>query len=284
MSGFNDILKQLAARSSNNTELEAGDYIKDDLIYCGKCNTPRQVVIELGDGEKIKPTCLCKCRTEARDKADAEAKARERALWVERTRRRNIAEDKLLNFTFENDKQPDSKYSALFKRYCNKWEKIKADNIGLILWGETGRGKSYYAGCICNELIRQGIPAYATAEPRILNDLFNASDKSAFIQKLVKFPLLLIDDFGTARNTEYAQEQIFTVIDERYKANLPLIITTNLTPAQFNNPQSITEQRIFDRLKAMGQFIEVRGKNWRQDEAAQKSNAFINLMSGGDDN
>ena len=225
---------------------------------------------------------MCQCREEEQRKAEAEEKARKEAARLERMRRKYIRVEKLLSFTFEQDKQPESKYTEIFKRYVKKWEQIKRENIGLVLWGETSRGKSFYAGCICNALLEKGVAAYATTEPNILNDLFNAPDKGKYINQLVNYPLLLIDDFGTARNTEYAQEQIFTIIDERYKANLPTIITTNLTPAQFDKPASLTEQRIFERIKAMGQFIEIKGKNWRQEEAQEKAVAFLNIMSGGE--
>lgn len=279
---FNEVLKDIAARGAKGFKMDEGDYVKDGLIYCGKCNTPRQARIDLGDGVKLEPPCLCKCREEKRDREAAEYKAREQALKNERMRRRCIREEKLLEFTFEKDKQPESKYSAIFKRYCDKWEQIKADNIGLILWGDKGRGKSFYAGCICNRLISMGIPAYATTEPQIINDMFKAVDKAEYIGRLVRYPMLLIDDFGAARATEYSREQIFTIVDERYKANLPTIFTTNLTPAQFDAPESIAEGRIYDRIKAMGQFIEIKGKNWRQDEASQKAAAFIEIMNGGD--
>ena len=280
--GFNDALLEIAARGSKNFTMDEGDYIKDGLIHCGKCNTPRQTRIDIGNGQKLEPICLCKCRMEARDKEAAEMKARERALYNERLRRRCIKDDKLLSFTFENDKRPESKYSAIFNRYCEKWEQIKAENISLILWGETGRGKSFYAGCICNRLISMGVEAYATTEPNIINELFGLTDKAAYISRLARYPLLLIDDFGAARATEYSREQIYTIVDERYKANLPTLFTTNITPQQFNAPASIAEGRIYDRIKAMGQFIEIKGKNWRQDEAERKAAAFVEIMSGGD--
>lgn len=279
---FNEVLKDIAGRSSKGFEKEAGDYIKDGLIYCGKCDTPRQARIDLGGGVMFEPPCLCKCRTEARDRENAEFRARDRAYQIEKMRRRCIRDEKLLSFTFENDKQPDSKYSAIFKRYCDKWEQIKADNIGLVLFGDKGRGKTFYAGCICNRLISRGVAAYAITEPNLITAMFKAVDKAELISRLASYPLLFIDDFGAARSTEYSREQVYTIIDERYKANLPTIFTTNLTPQQFDAPETIAEGRIYDRIKAMGQFIEIKGKNWRQDEASEKAAAFVEIMSGGE--
>ena len=53
--------------------------------------------------------------------------------------------------------------------------------------------------------------------------------------RLCRYPLLILDDFGMERGTEYGLEQVFNVIDSRYRSGKPLIVTTNLTldrPAQ----------------------------------------------------
>ena len=54
---------------------------------------------------------------------------------------------------------------------------------------------------------------------KILNKLSGlySDEKNAFISNLMKYSLLVIDDFGIERNTEYAIEQVFNIIDERYK-------------------------------------------------------------------
>jgi DNA replication protein DnaC len=57
---------------------------------------------------------------------------------------------------------------------------------------------------------------------------FQSEEKNAYISDLMRYPLLILDDFGMERQTEYALEQIFNVIDARYRSGKPLIITTNL--------------------------------------------------------
>ena len=74
----------------------------------------------------------------------------------------------------------------------------------------------------------------------------------------------MIDDLSTERKTEYMQEIVFNVIDSRYRAKLPIIVTTNLTREELLNPADLTYQRIFSRLFEMCTPIEVSGKDRRQ--------------------
>lgn len=65
---------------------------------------------------------------------------------------------------------------------------------------------------------------------RIMNELNNAfSGRNEVVDRLCGYPLLVIDDFGMERGTEYALEQIYNIIDSRYRSRKPLIVTTNLT-------------------------------------------------------
>ena len=56
---------------------------------------------------------------------------------------------------------------------------------------------------------------------------------------MVKYDLLIIDDLGAERGTEYAVENVFNVIDRRYRSGKPLIITTNLHLSMLTNEQSL---------------------------------------------
>ena len=62
------------------------------------------------------------------------------------------------------------------------------------------------------------------------------------------YSLLVIDDLGVERNTEYAMEQMFTVIDSRYRSKKPLIVTTNLKLEEIKNPPDLAHARIYDRI------------------------------------
>ena len=57
------------------------------------------------------------------------------------------------------------------KRYVEQWKKVKAENLGLLLWGDVGTGKSFVAACIANALLDQGIPVLMTNFSKILNQM-----------------------------------------------------------------------------------------------------------------
>ena len=85
-----------------------------------------------------------------------------------------------------------------------RWERIKDGNYGLLLWGKVGTGKSYFAGCIANALMEQEVAVRMTNFSAILNDLTASfGGRNEYIERLCRFPLLIIDDFGMERGTEY---------------------------------------------------------------------------------
>ena len=111
-----------------------------------------------------------------------------------------------------------------------RWSEAFRDNTGLLLFGDVGTGKSFFAGCIANALLERDVPVLMTNFPSILNRLTGvfSEDRTDFIASLELYDLLIIDDLGVERSTEYAMEQMFYVIDSRYRSRKPMIITTNL--------------------------------------------------------
>ena len=266
-----DLLQMLANRTEKEIPMNEGDYIKDGLLCCGKCNTPKQGKYEVGEGVFLKPRILCKCETEKRDKEEKEEKEKKRLLYIEQLRKSGFQDEKLINYSFENDISADSKQSQAFRRYCDKWQEMREKNIGLLLFGDCGTGKSFYARCIANEILnRYATPVIVTSIPRILNQLFDTENKNENIHRLATAPLLILDDFGTERETDYALEQVFTIIDERYKAEKPIIITTNLNYDQLKKPADIRYKRIYDRIIEMAVPFSLAGLSIRNQKAAEK--------------
>ena len=100
-----------------------------------------------------------------------------------------------------------------------------------MFWGDVGTGKTFVAGCIANYLLQQRISVLITSLSKIINDLqgFSIQDKNDYLESLNRFKLLILDDLGAERQSDFALEQVFNVIDSRYKNGQPIIITTNLT-------------------------------------------------------
>ena len=88
----------------------------------------------------------------------------------------------------------------------------------------------------------------------------------------------IIDDFGMERGTEYGLEQVYNVIDSRYRSRKPLIVTTNLTLDSLQNPLDTAHARIYDRLLEMCAPILFTGENFRRETAQAKLNRLKELM------
>ena len=103
---------------------------------------------------------------------------------------------------------------------------------------------------------------------RILNTLTGmySDDRNRFIESFNQCSLLIIDDLGVERSSEFALEQVFSVIDSRYRSRKPMIITTNLTLEE--NPQDLAHARIYDRILERCIPVKISRQNIREMNAA----------------
>lgn len=261
-----ETIRKAVAGSKNFVKPEAGDYIQGGLLYCGKCKTPKQIRIEVA-GIIIEPYTPCVCQKERQEAAEAEARQREFAEKVRQNRRECFPDGKLGTWTFENDDGSNAKYTNAMKRYVANFESFREQGKGVLLHGQTGHGKTYLAACVANALIDKGYKAIFTSLSRMTATMEGKwGGREEYINLLSRVPLVVLDDFGTERDTKYMQEIVYDVINARYTAGLPLIVTTNLTLEQLARPESVNEQRIYGRLLEMCYPIEVKGRNKRQDK------------------
>lgn len=103
----------------------------------------------------------------------------------------------------------------------------------LVLSGTYGCGKTHLAASIANARLAQGEPAIFMIVPDLLDHLrstfsphSNVSYDNLF-EQLRSAPLLILDDLGTQSSTPWAQEKLFQLLNHRYNAQLPTVITTN---------------------------------------------------------
>lgn len=280
MEPMNFLQPIISAANTANAEAP-GDYTRDGLLFCGKCNTPKQSR-QCFMGHSITVGCLCRCAAEARDREAATRQKQEEADKIMRLRSSGISSQKFQNARFSLDDGQFPGPMGLLRRYVDNWERAYKENIGLLLWGGVGTGKSFGAACIANALIEQSIPACMVNLSSVLNSLtnFQGVDRNQFIGDLMKYPLLILDDFGMERRTEFANEQIFNVIDERYRSGKPLIVTTNIPLASLKAPDSLEMSRICDRLLEMCTPVGFGDKGRRQAKAAAKMQRAAEFLRG----
>lgn len=269
----NNILEGIAQTADAASEPENGDYMKDGLLYCGKCDTPKQCKVILAGSERI-VGCMCKCKEEKYKAEQLRLNAEQKIQSIQYLREIGIVDDGLLNCTFEN--AVPSREIEKCKVYVDKWEQLFKDNVGLLLYGEAGTGKTFAAACIANALIDKGVPAMITSLPRILNSDY---DRAEILDKIRATELVVIDDLGVERSNEYALETTFLVIDERYKAKKPLIVTTNMTQEHMEKSKNnISLWRVYQRILEMCVPLEFRETRWRARVSKQKRAAVAQMF------
>lgn len=255
------------------------DYMgSDGLLTCGKCHTPKQVRVMVFGQERTE-YCMCRCESEAYDAERNTFRRMQSTIEIERIRSMGIQDRKLLSFTFANDDGKKPKISNYARQYVEYFETARKNNQGLLLYGEPGTGKSFFAGCIANALIDRGYTVFVTSMIRLQNQLFHAEDKNGILSEISRYDLLVLDDLGAERNTSFSVEQVYAVIDERYKANKPLIATTNYDPQYLQSLQDVEHRRIYDRIAEMCAAIRVNGVR-RKQAGCEKTRQLLDAVNG----
>ena len=259
-------------RASEKLEPRADEYIDtaDGLLHCKKCGEPRQTVIpNFGKPGYLTPRCVCLCQmTAQRQRKETEAQ-RERMDRIKRRKAQGLQDQYLYDYTFAND-NGENPLMDKARSYVEHWDEAYRNNTGLLLFGDVGTGKSFFAGCIANALLDRDVPVLMTNFPTILNKLTGmfSEDRGELIASLGTYDLLILDDLGVERSTEYAMEQMFHVIDCRYRSRKPMIVTTNLKLDEIKNPPDLAHTRIYDRILECCAPILFPGKNFREERAA----------------
>lgn len=275
------IFKAFEKAVSDARPPQEGDYIGGDgLLYCGKCNTPKQCRITIFD-EVRTPYCMCACEKEAAKRED-EANAKEAEVRrIRELRQTGFPDSEMQNWTFEKDDGANEKLSTVARRYVDNFDEMYQRKKGLLLYGSVGTGKTFIAACIANALIDRGYKCMVTNFARLVNIISGRDDKQEYLDGLNSFDLLVIDDLAAERDTEYMQEIVTNIIDARYRSGKPLIVTTNLTKDELSNPAETRRKRIFSRLFEMTIPIAVNGADRRKDRLRQDYNDMQKLLGLG---
>ena len=221
----------------------------DGLLHCKTCHGLRQTVIPAPGGTGfLRPRCLCPCQSAAEKQRKAAEEKRERLERIQRRKAHGLQDRRLYDCTFANDNGKTPGLTAKAKRYVERWE--------------------------------QDVPVLMTNFPTILNRMTGlfGSDRADFLANLNAYDLLILDDLGAERGTEYALEQVFAVIDARYRSRKPLIVTTNLTLDALKHPDDLAHARIYDRILEICAPILFGGENLRVEKANEMKTAARNLL------
>ena len=150
---------------------------------------------------------------------------------------------------------------------------VRPADRGLIFTGSVGNGKTHLTAAIINELVKEKVGCRFQPVPELLRKIratFNRDssvDENDIISELVNCSLLVLDDVGSEKWTEWAESILYQIIDERYRELRPMVITTNLN---LEGLEAALGMRAFDRLLEVCTPVENTAKSYRREIARRK--------------
>lgn len=264
------------------------------LTHCDNCHTPTQKDMEmLGIMRRVPVACRCRVEANERDKKVTEQRELRRRL--ERFKSYSLMDSRFEVSTFENwAHRPDNREDYILgTKYCENWGAMYSNNRGLLLYGKAGNGKTYLSFAIANTLFNKGKAVMAISISKLLSVIRDSFDKHGglgetdVLNTVRDASLLVLDDLGVEYKTAWAYEKLYALIDTRYRAAKPTIITTNfsldalranLATVDLRTKTTDPSERIFSRITEMCAFYEVKGASWRISRGVQNKAALLDEL------
>ena len=160
------------------------------------------------------------------------------------------------------------------ERYIAQWDDrahgmcdaVQLQGMGFYIDGTQGTGKTRLAASIAKELIARSDAVKFRIAPALMEAMRSRSEENReSTDELAKCKVLVLDDLGKEAPTAYACERLFDIVDERYNAMRPIIVTSNYTRGEI--AQKLTEgdvgRSIASRLCEMTRRVHIDGPDRR---------------------
>lgn len=142
---------------------------------------------------------------------------------------------------------------------------------GLIFTGNPGTGKTHLAAAITNHIIGvHKVPVKFVSYVDFLESLkagFSGKEKEDEVKRLNEIPLLVIDDLGKERTSEWSNAVLYRIVNMRYEHCLPVIITTNET---ISDLEKAVGEATVSRLMEMCKGVRMVGADHRKESLRRK--------------
>lgn len=258
-------LRKSIARDMRAVPAEGDWYGEDGLLVCGRCGTPKECRVpvcgngalgymgarwEGGESREVIRPIMCSCRereaadadmAEAAFKAGARDAANRAACW-------DIGG--CSSMTFDADDGSDPVASGEARAYAEGFPGTSDGGRGLVFLGGVGCGKTFMAACIANRLLDSGAKVRFTS----ISELARRASASGYggsseaVGSIRHADLVVLDDFGTERQTPSMQEFRYQVVNTLYSERVPMVVTTNLTRRELMASTGAESDRVFSRI------------------------------------
>jgi DNA replication protein DnaC len=156
----------------------------------------------------------------------------------------------------------------LAKKYAEEFD--LGTKHGLMFYGHAGSGKTHLSVAIIKQIIeeKQIQVKFVRIVDLLLdirktfdeNESWKAENESELLRKYMFTPLLVLDDIGSEKTTDWVRQVLYQIIDERWIEQRPVIITSNLTLEEL---EARLGERIASRIAGMTQLIEMQSHDYR---------------------
>jgi len=171
-----------------------------------------------------------------------------------------------------NNYEPKNPYQLRALKKCKEFfYSFPFVKRGILLYGPPGTGKTHLATALLRNVIEfKGLRGIFCDFRGLLMDLRssyeNRGPSSEILDVVRKAPLLVLDDVGAERNTEWAREIFAEIVNYRYTQSLPTVITTNLRFDVYSSDSFVEkfDERTESRLYDMCEILRVEGDDRRK--------------------
>lgn len=265
-------LREALERQANSTTSSSAEGLTYTCPDCGETVKPISIEV-FGQPRYIGAKCECVFEREAQE--EARRKEAERQERIERLFSLADLGPRFAECTFETwvERKGSERCHELALEYAENFGEHYGRGEGLLLMGEPGNGKTHLAAAIVNQLVPKGKTCVFRSVPALLKKLqetYRDGSKvteSEVLAILQEADLLVLDDLGSEKVTEWAESTLYYIVDERYRWKKPLVVTTNCR-------LEVLEERIgtrtIDRLLEMCVLVENRATSYRRERAKER--------------
>jgi|GEM_PF-3561844 len=154
------------------------------------------------------------------------------------------------------------------KNYIKNFQLDKSK--GIYLYGSPGTGKTYLSVCLVKELSKVGIRCLFIPMidfiDKVRNESFKLDEENVGYEiKTRNIEFLVLDDFGSEKLTEWVEKLIHSIVDYRYRRNLPTIFTSNYSLEEMLSRfhSIVVGERIISRIRQVCYVVDVGKENFR---------------------
>jgi DNA replication protein DnaC len=271
MNAINKVVENLLANTTGS---------HSDVHVCPYCQkeVPKLEIEILGKKRFVQPVCECEAKKAMEPIRKAEERLREselKRLFSIHDLGKRFNDSDFTNFIVRSGSE---KCFKIAKKYVDEFDSWEGES--LMFWGEPGNGKSHLATAVANELTAKNKRVVFISMPDLLEKIKatfnkNTTETEAKIMKgLQMCDLLIIDDIGAEKVSDWVQEVIFRIVDGRYKKVKPIMATSNLEPKELAERIG---KRAYDRLIEISQPIKNEASSYRREKAKSRMERFKDL-------